>query len=93
MKTIADVLINCSVKGRIILMPKKSIDENLFLTFKALMYDYGGAYYPSSINKGFVFREFDAKTNQTENLLNELITKYNKTKNEDTIKQKTKSVK
>lgn len=93
MKTIADILINCSVKGRIILMPKKGINEILFLRFKELMSDYGGEYYPSYINKGFVFRKFNAKTKQTENLLNKLITKYNVIKHENTTKQKTKSVK
>ena len=42
MKTIADVLINCSVKGRIILMHKKSIDENLGENL-ALANNSGGA--------------------------------------------------
>ena len=78
MKNIEEILNNCSTKGRIILIPNK-IDENLFLRLKSIMYENGGEYYPSVKYKGFVFREFDASTDETENLLKKLKTiKYGK---------------
>jgi hypothetical protein len=37
------------------------------------MFNYGGEYYPSEKNRGFVFRDLDAKSNQTEELLKKII--------------------
>lgn len=85
-RTIGDVLRNCTIVGRIIVLPKigvdnnfKKYDPNLFESFKVLMYRNGGEYYPSEKNRGFVFPDFDAKTTQTEDLLKRLI---NETKEE-----------
>ena len=72
---IHELLNNCSTIGRIILIPNK-IDENLFIKLKSIMVENGGEYYPSIKHRGFVFRELDAATNQTEKLLKKLKSKY-----------------
>lgn len=79
-KTIGDVLRKCKTLGRIIVLPEvgvdnnfKKYDPNLFQSLKVLMYKNGGEYYPSEKNRGFVFPDFDAKSNQTEELLKKLI--------------------
>jgi hypothetical protein len=77
MKTIGDVLIECKVVGRVIVLPDFGFDDNLFKAIKMVMYQHGGRYYASVKNKGFVFRDFDAQTTETSELLSKLIKDYN----------------
>lgn len=73
MKTITDVLNDCKTKGRVIVLPDYGYDRNLFIILRMIMFNYGGEYYPSEKNRGFVFRDLDAKSNQTEELLKKII--------------------
>ncbi len=79
-KTLGDILRKCTVVGRVIVLPSVGFEDNfrkydtsLFIALKILMRKNGGEYYPSDKNRGFVFRDFNAQSKETETLLNKMI--------------------
>ena len=73
--TILNVLINCRVVGKVIVMPEK-LDSNAYLALKLILTKHGGTYYPSVKNRGFLFKKHTLNTNETQELLDDLILKH-----------------
>jgi len=81
MKSLSDTIIDCSVVGKVIVLPKDmGYDDNLFKTLKMIMTEKGGVYYPSEKYRGFVFRNVENAT-ETQALLDYFIDKYSESKN------------
>ena len=71
--SVVEVLRNCTTNKNIIILPNFCSYGETFLSIKEIMYDFGGKIVLIGKNKGFLFKEHDSSSKQTENLLKTII--------------------